>query len=201
MLLVTNFFRMIFLAFPTAPVMITIIAIAAVVTFVAISKSQKVQERSFVRKVKKVKEKQKAYKNEKDNNKLEARVKDYDKALKKLKKRISYALWWNKKKIVLTNPILVNETAESNLSLNGTPFTFKDVLNEMISNKTKNEKKRTQVIEKNKTVKQLNAKNQQKALKPVALKLQEPVKKIEAVKIDDDNLASIYKTNVEEKTK
>lgn len=200
MLLVTNFFRVFALAFPTAPVILTLVGIILVVTFVALNKSQKIQQRAFVKKVKKVKEKQKAYKEEKDNNKLQSRVKDYDKAMKKLRKRISRALWWNKKKIVLSNPILtsgVDEKSDSDLSISGKPFAFKDVLNEMINSKKKENKKSTQVILKNQSVKQLKS-------QPIVKKLSEPKKKIETMKTykqvtENNNLDSIYKSNTNEK--
>ena len=87
----------------------------------------------------------------------------YDKAYKRLKKRIKYALWWNRKRIVLTSPLLTDETENANLALKGCPaFTFKDVLNNLLDEKNKKRKHKTQIIEKNKTISKLKTEKKNK---------------------------------------
>lgn len=130
--------------------------IVGTITYVSVSKSQKAQQRALVRKVKAVKAKQHAYNTEKDSTKLQKREKKYNKSLIKLRKRIRYALWWNKKKIVISNPYLLDTSNNANLAIHDYPnFTFKDILNEEVEKANKKRKHKTQIIEKNGVVKEL----------------------------------------------
>lgn len=184
--------------------------IVGAVTFVSVSKSQKAQQRAMVRKVKAVKVKQFAYNKEKDLSKIAQREKKYNKAVKALRSRIRYALWWNKKKIVLTSPYLLDTSEKANLALSGKKsFNFKDVLNEELEAKNKKRKQKTQIIEQNNVMNELVVENKQEnkvAEKETKLEtpvvevrtLQPQAKEISPVivkeKVNDDNMSSIYKT-------
>ena len=127
--------------------------VASAVTFVSVSKSQKAAQRAFVKKVKNIHAKQKAFNEEKNKNKLDKRSNQYNKAIDSLKNRIKYALWWNKKKIVITNPYLLDKSENANLAIAGNQkFTFMDVLNSVVEEKSKNSKQKTKVVTKNAVV-------------------------------------------------
>ncbi|MGN1207934.1 MAG: hypothetical protein ACI4TI_00495 [Christensenellales bacterium] len=184
--------------------------IVGAVTFVSVSKSQKAQQRAMVRKVKAVKAKQFAYNKEKDLSKIAQREKKYNKAVKALRSRIRYALCWNKKKIVLTSPYLLDTSEKANLALSGKKsFNFKDVLNEELEAKNKKRKQKTQIVEQNNVMNELVVESKQEnkvAKKETKLEtpvvevrtLQPKAKEISPVivkeKVNDDNMSSIYKT-------
>lgn len=186
-----------------------ILLVAGTITFISVSKSQKAQQRALVRKVKKVKAAQRAYNRELDENKLPKLKDKYDKAYKRLKKRINYALWWNRKRIVLTSPLLTDESENANLALKGCPaFTFKDVLNNLLDEKNKKRKHKTQIIEKNKTISKLktekkNKNDEVKQQEQSFERLKQPPYHVNSVNTDkqegnnvekknSDNLSSIY---------
>ena len=116
-----------FLRFYITPV---IALIAAGVTFVALNRKQSVYQKSFIKKVNKIKDRQKQYENEKNETKLDKRIKKHAKAVKRLERRIKRAMFFNRN-IVITNPTL---TENANLALpNQTPFTFESKLDDLIN--------------------------------------------------------------------
>lgn len=199
-------FKFLGLVFARPEVVAVIVALAGVITFVSLSKSQKVHQAAFVRKVKKIKKIQKAYNNEKDLSKLPKLESRYNKAVKALKRRIKYALWWNRKQIVLTNPYLLDESSNANLALTNKPsFTFKDVLNEIVTAKNKKNKRAIQIVEKkavSEMPKQVTAKANKELQKPKAeiSSLKSEVNKIVPVEVkksetNNSNMSSIYKVS------
>jgi len=199
-------FRILGLIFERPAISVSIIAIASTITFVCLSKSQKVNQKAFVRKVKKIKARQKAYNNVKDLSKLPKLESLYNKAVNALKRRIKYALWWNRKQIVLTDPYLLDESSNANLALYGKPsFTFKDVLNEIITAKNQKHKRAIQIIEKkavSEIPKQVKSKEYKELQKPKAeiSSLKTEANKIVPVEIkksetDNSNMSSIYKVS------
>lgn len=185
---------------------VIIFVVASAITFVSLSKSQKAEQRAMVRKVKAVKKAQKAYSREKDLSKLPKKQKKYNKTLKALKRRISYALWWNKKRIILSSPYLLDTSEKANLALEGNkPFTFKDVLNEIVEAKNKKRKHKTQIIEKNKTIGEVATKTTKQVVETkqiVEVKtLKQDERKLDSIKVEENkvlsNMSSIYKAQTE----
>jgi len=121
---------------------VSFVLVVAAATFLQLNRMQSVYQKSLVRKVKNIKEKQNAYINEKNEEKLPKLEKKHAKAVKSLERRIKRVMFFNRNTII-NNSIL---TDEANLALPGQEkFTFLSKLDELINNFNNKHKRRKTV--------------------------------------------------------
>lgn len=124
-------------------ILVAVALLVGITTFIVTHKSTKIYQKALSKRVKKIKDLKNSYENSYVEAETKKLLKKYNKALKRLDRKIKSILRYNGKRIYIPSDLLNDY---SNLALSGNePFTFKDRLNSIINDDKR--KIKTEVVE------------------------------------------------------